>query len=51
MEQLGVLFQQVQQQAMTISYIEVFHTLMVFVLVITPLTIFLKQGKNAEQTG
>ncbi len=47
----GVLLQQVQQQAVTLSYIEVFYVLMIFVLVVTPLTIFLKQGKNAEQAG
>jgi DHA2 family multidrug resistance protein len=50
-EQLGILFQQVQQQAQALSYIQVFHALMVFVLLITPLTIFLKQGNSAEQGG
>ena len=43
-EQLGVLFQQVQQQASALSYIDVFHALMVFVLCVTPLAIFLRQG-------
>ena len=47
-EALGVLFQQVQAQASTLSYIEVFRALMIFVLLVTPLTIFLRQGAGGE---
>lgn len=43
---LGTLAQQVGQQAIMISYLEIFHLFMIFVLIITPLGIFLRQGKG-----
>ncbi|UAK26376.1 DHA2 family efflux MFS transporter permease subunit [Sphingomonas nostoxanthinifaciens] len=44
-ENLGALYQQVQTQASTLAYIDVFHVLMIFVLLIIPLALFLRQGK------
>jgi DHA2 family multidrug resistance protein len=49
--QLGVLYQQVQQQAVALSYNDVFHVFMIFVLIITPLGLFVRQGKAAGAHG
>ncbi len=40
--QLGVLYQQVTQQAAMLSYIDVYHVLMIAVFCIVPLAIFLR---------
>ena len=42
---LSALMQQVREQAQVVSYIDVFHGFMIFVLLVTPLAIFLRQGK------
>jgi DHA2 family multidrug resistance protein len=49
--QLGVLYQQVQQQASALSYVDVFHAFMIFVLIIAPLGLFVRQGKSAGAHG
>lgn len=41
---LGALMQQVQQQAQMLSYLDIFHGFMIFVLVIAPFGLFLRQG-------
>lgn len=38
--------QQVQQQAQILSYVDVFWGFMIFVLLVTPLALFLRQGKG-----
>ncbi len=48
---LSVLYQQAQQQATALSYIDVFHVFMIFVLVITPLGLFVRQGKAGGPHG
>ena len=48
---LGVLYQQAQQQAAALSYNDVFHVFMIFVLVITPLGLLVRQGKAAGAHG
>ena len=47
MSAIGSLYGQVQQQAQMLSYIDVFHTMMIFVLVITPFGLLLRQGKSS----
>lgn len=49
--QLGTLYQQVQHQADALSYLDVFHSLMIFVMIITPLALFVRQGKSAGHGG
>lgn len=44
-------YQQVQQQATMLAYVDVFHGFMIFVLVIMPLGLFLRQGKGAGAHG
>ena len=48
---LAALYQQVQQQATMLAYVDVFHGFMIFVLVIIPLGIFIRQGKAAGGHG
>ncbi|WP_294190119.1 DHA2 family efflux MFS transporter permease subunit [uncultured Sphingomonas sp.] len=48
MTTLSALMQQVREQAQVLSYIDVFHGFMIFVLLVTPLAIFLRQGKAKE---
>lgn len=43
---LAALMQQVQEQAQVLSYIDVFWGFMIFVLIVTPLGLFLRQGKG-----
>ena len=50
-ENLRELYSQVQTQAMTLSYLDVFHVLMIFVLIIIPLALFLRQGKTGGAHG
>ena len=45
---LGALAREVSRQAMMLSYIDVFHAFMVFVLIITPFSLFLRAGKGGE---
>lgn len=47
-QNLRELYNQVQTQAMALAYIDVFHVLMILVLIITPLALFLRQGKGGE---
>ena len=48
---LGALYQQVQRQAAALAYVDVFHTFMVFVIVVTPLALLVRQGKSAAHGG
>ena len=48
MAQLGALYQQVQQQARMLSYIDVFHGTMIFVICIIPFGLFLRQGTGEK---
>ena len=41
-ENLGALYAQVQQQAMTLAYVDVFRMVMIFVACVTPLALFLR---------
>ena len=50
-ETLGVLYQQVQHEAMGLAYIDVFHGFMIFVLLVTPLALLIRQGQSAEAAG
>jgi len=43
---IGTIYGQVQQQAAMLSYIDVFHVVMVFVLIITPFGLMLRQGSG-----
>ena len=45
---LAALMQQVREQAQVLSYIDVFHGFMIFVLLVTPLALILRQGKAKE---
>ncbi len=45
MGQIASLYQQVEQQAQMLSYIDVFHAVMIFVLIVAPLGLFLRPGK------
>ena len=44
---MGALYNEVQQQAAMLSYIDVFHAFMVFVFAIAPLAFFLRPAKGA----
>jgi DHA2 family multidrug resistance protein len=46
--QLGVLYQQVTEQAAMLSYIDVYHVLMIVVFCIVPLAIFLRPVSGGE---
>ena len=48
---IGVIFQQVQQQAAMLSYLDVFHSLMVFVVCVIPLTLMLKPAAGGGGGG
>ena len=42
----AVLYQQVQRQAAMMSFLDVFRTLMILILVLTPFVIFMRSGKG-----
>ncbi|WP_206245327.1 DHA2 family efflux MFS transporter permease subunit [Novosphingobium terrae] len=44
---MAVIYRQVQQQAEMLSYIDVFHGFMIFVLLVLPLGLLIRQGKSA----
>ena len=48
---IGALYQQVGQQAQMMSYLDVFHWMMIVVLVITPLGLFIRQGTGKGAHG
>ncbi|MBO0749615.1 MAG: EmrB/QacA family drug resistance transporter, partial [Porphyrobacter sp.] len=48
---IGALYQQIGQQAQMLSYIDVFHWMMIVVLVITPLGLFIRQGTSRGPHG
>jgi DHA2 family multidrug resistance protein len=48
---LGQIFAQVQSQAAMLSFLDVFRSLMVLVLVLTPVVLFLKPSKNVQGGG
>lgn len=48
---LSVLYQQVQQQASMLAFIDVFHALAIFVAIVVPLAFFLKGGKPPAGAG
>ncbi|MDO7841200.1 DHA2 family efflux MFS transporter permease subunit [Sphingomonas immobilis] len=43
---LGVLYAQVQKQAAMLAFLDVFRALMVIVLIVTPVVLLMKPGKN-----
>lgn len=45
---LAILARQVQQQAMMLSFIDVFYALMVLVLVVSPLVLLMRSGKTGK---
>ncbi len=51
MASIGTLYQQVQQQAQMLSYIDVFHATMIFVLIVLPFGLFLRQGSGGGEGG
>jgi DHA2 family multidrug resistance protein len=48
---LALLYSQVQQQATLLSFLDVFHTLTIFVFLVAPLVFLLKRGKSAAGTA
>ena len=48
---IAALYQQIGRQAQMLSFVDVFHTFMIFVLVITPLGLLLRQGKGGGAHG
>jgi DHA2 family multidrug resistance protein len=50
-EALGQLYDQVQTQAQTLAYLDVFHVLMILVLILMPLALFLRQGEGGAHGG
>jgi DHA2 family multidrug resistance protein len=44
---MAVIYRQVQQQAEMLSYIDVFHGFMIFVLLVLPLGLLIRQGNSA----
>ncbi|QXQ07148.1 DHA2 family efflux MFS transporter permease subunit [Sphingosinicellaceae bacterium] len=51
MTQLGILYSQVQKQAQTLAFLDTFHALMIFVIIVAPLTLFLRPPKPGEGGG
>jgi DHA2 family multidrug resistance protein len=51
MTQLGTLYSQVQQQSRMLAYIDVYHATMIFVLIIMPFGLFLRQGTSKKPAG
>ena len=47
LSQIGALYQQVQQQATMLSYLDVFWVSMIFVICIIPFGLFLRQGRSS----
>ncbi|HEY1604352.1 MAG TPA: DHA2 family efflux MFS transporter permease subunit [Allosphingosinicella sp.] len=45
---MAVIYQQVQQQATMLAFLDVFHAFAIFVLLVAPCAFFLKGGKPAE---
>ena len=48
---LGALYREVQRQASMLAFLDVFRSLMVVVLVLTPVIIFLRPSKNIKGGG
>ena len=48
---IGALYQQIGQQAQMLSYLDVFHWMMIVVIVITPLGLFIRQGTGKGGHG
>lgn len=46
----AVLYQQVQRQAAMMSFLDVFRTLMILILVLTPFVIFMRSGKGDRKS-
>ncbi len=44
---MGVIYQQVQRQATTLAFLDVFHAFAIFVALVAPSALFLKGGKPA----
>ncbi len=49
--QIGQLYSQIQQQAKMLSYIDVFHGAMIFVLCVIPFGLILRQGRSPAGAG
>jgi DHA2 family multidrug resistance protein len=45
---LGALYQQIGQQAQMLSYVDVYYVLMIFVVIIMPFGLFLRQGTGKD---
>jgi DHA2 family multidrug resistance protein len=48
---LGVLYDQIGQQAQMLSYIDVYKVIMIIILIITPFGLFLRQGSGKGAHG
>ena len=48
---MGVIYGQVTRQATILSFVDVFHNLMVFVLIVAPLTLLLRPAKGSAAGG
>ena len=47
----GVIYGEIGKQAATLSFIDVFHDLMIFVFCVAPLTLLLRPGKGGQGGG
>ncbi len=48
---VGTLYAQALRQAQTLAFLDVYHNLMVFVLIVAPFTLLLRPGKSGEAGG
>ena len=48
MTTLGVLYQTIQRQASMQAFLSVYHSLMVIVLVVTPLVLLMRSGTGGQ---
>ncbi len=46
---LAVLYSQVQRQAAMLSFLDVFHSLMIIVLIVTPLVLLMRPPKGGSE--
>jgi DHA2 family multidrug resistance protein len=48
---LAVLYQQVQRQAAMLSFLDVFHALMIVVLIVSPVALLMRSPKRGQGGG
>lgn len=48
---LAIMYQQVQRQALTLAFLDVFHAFAIFVACVAPLALFLRPGKAPAGAG